>query len=309
MSLRETYDRTFDESCGKSIDATDCPECSGTLTTDGGETGCEDCGLIVDQYYIDHTHGPRVFNDDTETTQRTGSQLTPARHDRGLSAEIGFNRDANGNQVSSTKQWQLHRLRREHRRARYGSKAERNLAHALQEIARMASALDLSRSVAEEASQLYRQAQNHDLIRGRSLEMMAAGSLYATCRCRGLPRRQDEIATVARCTVKQVQTGYRSLNSELGIDAQTVTARTHVPRFASDCGVSAAVQARAYELAELADDEGISNGRNPAGVAAACLYLATKQRGGTQTQADFAAVADVTVPTLRARYYELRERV
>ncbi|WP_225317627.1 MULTISPECIES: transcription initiation factor IIB family protein [Haloferax] len=279
------------------------------LETEGGETRCDECGLIVDQYYIDHTHGPRVFDDDPEPTRRTGSRLTPARHDRGLSAEIGYNRDANGARLPSKKQWQLHRLRREHRRARFGSKAERNLAHALQEIARMASALDLSQSVAEEASQTYRRAQNHDLIRGRSLEMMAAGSLYATCRCRGLPRRLDEIATVARCTVEQVQTGYRALNSELRINAQTVTARAHVPRLASDCGVSAAVQGRAYELAELADDEGISNGRNPAGVAAACLYLATKQRGGTQTQADFSTVANVAVPTLRARYYELRERV
>ncbi|KAB1186617.1 MULTISPECIES: transcription initiation factor IIB family protein [Haloferax] len=309
MSLREIYERTFDESCGKSIDATDCPECDGRLATDGGETSCEACGLIVDHYYIDHTHGPRVFDDDPVPTRRTGGRLTPTRHDRGVSAEIGYNRDANGQRVSSEKQRQLHRLRREHRRARFGSKAERNLATALQEIARMGSALDLPYSVVEEASQTYRRAQQQDLIRGRSLEMMAAGSLYATCRARGLPRRQAEIANVARCTVIQVRTGYRVLNSELGIDAQIVTARTAVPRLASDCGVSSAIQARAYELAELADDDGITNGRNPMGVAAACLYLATKQHGGKQTQAEFATTADVTVPTLRARYYELTERV
>ncbi|WP_416838780.1 transcription initiation factor IIB [Haloferax sp. DFSO52] len=309
MSLREIYDRTFDESCGNTIDATDCPECDGSLETDGGETSCGVCGLIVDQYYFDHTHGPRVFDDNPATTRRTGSPLTPARHDRGISAEIGFNRDANGNRVSSRKQWQLHRLRREHRRARYGSKAERNLAHALQEISRMGCAMDLPRSVVEEASQLYRQAQQHDLIRGRSLEMMAAGSLYATCRARGLPRRQHEIAEVARCTVSQVQTGYRVLNSELGIETQTVTARTHIPRLASDCDVSSGVHARAYELAELADDVGITNGRNPAGVAAACVYLAGKELNAGRTQAECATVADVTIPTLRARYYELRETV
>ncbi|WP_231727740.1 transcription initiation factor IIB [Haloferax profundi] len=224
-----------------------------------------------------------------------------------MSAEIGYNRDANGQRVSPKKRRQLHRLRREHRRARFGSKAERNLATALQDIARMGSALDLPYSVTEEASQIYRRAQKHDLIRGRSLEMLAAGSLYATCRARGLPRRQDEIADVARCTLDQVRTGYRVLNSELGIDAQAVTARTHVPRLASDCDVSADVHARAFELAELADEVGIANGRNPAGVAAACLYLAGKELGGTQTQAEFAAAADVTVPTLRARYYELSD--
>ncbi|NLV03603.1 transcription initiation factor IIB family protein [Haloferax alexandrinus] len=308
MALRDIYERTFDESCGKTIDATDCPECDGTLTTEGGETGCDECGLIVNQYYIDHTHGPRVFDDDPEPMRRTGSRLTPARHDYGVSAEIGYKRDANGNRVSSKKQWQLHRLRREHRRARYGSKAERNLAHALQEIARMSSALDLPRSVVEEASQVYRQAQHRDLIRGRSIEMMAAGSLYAACRCRGLQRRPGEIGSVARCTADQLRTGYRALKVDMEIEPQIVTARTYVPRLASDCRVTSEVNARAYELADLADRDRITNGRNPAGVAAACLYLAGNERGSAKTQAEFAAAADVTVSTLRARYYELRER-
>lgn len=308
MSLREIYDRSFDESCGKSIGATECPECDGRLRTDGGETRCVDCGLIVDQYYLDHAHGPRIF-DDTESKRRTGSTLRPSRHDHGLSAEIGYKRDATGNTLSGKKRSQLHRLRREHRRARFESKAERNLATALQDIARMASALDLPQSVVEEACQTFRQAQNADLIRGRSLEMIAAGSLYATCRCRGLPWTQEDIGDVARCTVDQVRTGYRVLNSELGVKAQVVSARTHVPRLASACGVSTTVQSRAYELATIADDEGISNGRNPAGVAAACLYLAGKEHGVRLTQAEVASTADVTVATLRKRYTELSERV
>ncbi len=99
MSLREIYERTFDESCGQSIDASECPECDGRLVTDSGETACEACGLIVDQYYFDHTHGPHVFDEDPHSVPQTGGQLTPARHDRGVSAEIGYNRDANGRTV------------------------------------------------------------------------------------------------------------------------------------------------------------------------------------------------------------------
>ncbi|WP_239640693.1 transcription initiation factor IIB [Haloferax denitrificans] len=309
MSLREIYDRTFDESCGKSIDASECPECDGRLRTDGGETACEGCGLIVDQYYFDHTHGPRVFDEDPHSVPRTGGKLTPTRHDRGVSAEIGYNRDANGRTVSSKKRRQLYRLRREHRRARFESKGERNLATALGEIIRMGSALDLSWSLIEEASQLYRHAQDADLIRGRSVEMIAAGSLYATCRRRGLPRPRAEIASVARCSCDQVQTGYRALNSELGIDAQVVTARTYVTRLGSDSGLSTRVQSRAYELATTADEDGITNGRNPAGVAAACLYLAGTEHDVAPTQTELAALADVSVPTLRARYVELTELV
>lgn len=308
MSLRDVYENGFDEECGKELSAEACPECSGDLATEGGEVSCTECGLVVDEYRFDH--GPRrTFPDDVRNREQTGPPLTNARHDRGLSSEIGFGSDARGDELSSRKRRQLGRLRTQHNRARWGSKAERNLATACSEIARMTSALDLPRSVREEASVLFRRAQNEDLILGRSIETVAAGCVYAACRVRGIARPIEEVAAVAKCTEDKVTLGFRLLNVEFGLETQIVAVGRRIPRLASECGASTAVERRATELAALAEESGIANGRNPAGVAAACLYLASQETGTGLTQAELAAVANVTTLTLRNRYYELQELV
>jgi len=173
----------------------------------------------------------------------------------------------------------------------------------------MTGALGLSRGMREEASSIYRAAQDANLIRGRSIETMAAGSIYAACRCRGHPRLLGEIAEVAQCAKDKVELGYRVLNAELGLDAQVVQVTEHIPRLAAAVDASDRVRHRAVELAELADDAGITNGRNPAGVAAACLYVADQEFEAEYTQAELARLADVTPLTLRKRYYELQEQV
>ncbi|MDY6765911.1 MAG: TRAM domain-containing protein, partial [Candidatus Nanohaloarchaea archaeon] len=64
-------------------------------------------------------------DDGEEDPRRTGSPRTVARHDDGLSTEIGRSTEGTGRALSGRKRGQLGRLRREHRRARFRSKAER----------------------------------------------------------------------------------------------------------------------------------------------------------------------------------------
>ena len=63
----------------------------------------------------------------------------------------------------------------------------------------------------------------------------------------------------------------------------------------------------ARELATLTLEAGIENGRHPAGVAAAYLYIASRELDYSHTQADLARAADVTPATIRERFYELHE--
>ncbi|PSP70693.1 transcription initiation factor IIB, partial [Halobacteriales archaeon QH_6_68_27] len=53
--------------------------------------------------------------------------------------------------------------------------------------------------------------------------------------------------------------------------------------------------------------EGLVAGRNPAGVAAACLYTAADERDHPLTQERAADAADVTPVTLRSTYKDLRD--
>src|SRR6056297_966146 len=98
MATRHSYETGFDEDVRTESSANQCPECDGRVTTNAVETVCEDCGLVIDEQRIDH--GPEWRAYDAEKRERTGAPLTAARHDRGLSTEIGRGTHEDGNQLS-----------------------------------------------------------------------------------------------------------------------------------------------------------------------------------------------------------------
>ncbi|WP_123539305.1 transcription initiation factor IIB [Halosimplex salinum] len=305
MATRDIYESGFDEDVRTESSANQCPECDGRVTTNAVETVCEDCGLVIDEQRIDH--GPEWRAYDDEECKRTGAPLTAARHDRGLSTEIGRGTDAKGNEISGQKRRRLARMRREQTRGRWRSKAERNLAHGLGEVRRLASALELSDSVRDQACQLFRSAQNEDLLRGRSIEAIAAASVYGACRCNGRAVILDEVADTARVELSRVRNAYKTLNTELGLPTPPRRPQSFIPRFASELDVSDTVRQRAFELAKSAEETIISNGCQPTGVAAACLYKAAREQGQFLTQTDLAEVAETTPVTIRTRWNELEE--
>ncbi|MBX0296844.1 transcription initiation factor IIB [Haloarcula nitratireducens] len=210
MATREIYESGFDEDVRTESSANQCPECDGRVTTNAVETVCEDCGLVIDEQRIDH--GPEWRAYDDEKRERTGAPLTAARHDRGLSTEIGRGTDAKGDELSGQKRRRLARMRREQTRGRWRSKAERNLAHGLGEVRRLASALELSDSVRDQACQLFRSTQNEDLLRGRSIEAIAAACLYKAGQEQGKWMTQSDVAETGNVTPTTIRTHHKTLD-------------------------------------------------------------------------------------------------
>ncbi|MGQ4557245.1 TFIIB-type zinc ribbon-containing protein [Halobellus sp. GM3] len=306
MATRDIYETGFDEDVRTESSANQCPECDGRVTTNAAETVCEDCGLVIDEQRIDHGPEWRTCDDECE---RTGAPLTAARHDRGLSTEIGRGTDAKGNEISGQKRRRLARMRREQTRGRWRSKAERNLAHGLGEVRRLASALEVSDSVRDQACQLFRSAQDEDLLRGRSIEAIAAASVYGACRCNGLSRLVDDVSEMARVAESRVTNAYKTLNEELGLPAEPVSPSMFVPRLASDLECTDEIRQRARTLAEQAEERGVTTGVHPAGFAAACLYKAGREEGRWLTQSEAADVANASKATVRAHRDTLEEQV
>ncbi|MCU4744465.1 transcription initiation factor IIB family protein [Natronoglomus mannanivorans] len=296
------YTTTFDEDVQTT---TECPDCSGSVRTATGETICEECGLVLEDTQLDR--GPDWNRYDEQTEKRTGAPLTPTRHDRGLSTEIGRYQDGNGNSLSSRKRRQLNRLRREQSRARWQSRANRNLGYGLGEVRRLSSSLGFSESLRDQACVLFRRAHSESLCIGRSLEAVAAASVYAACRCTGLGRSRTEIAARARCDLGRLTNAYNTMNCELELPARPISVADQIPKLATELEVPERVRRRALEFAQAAADAGITVGRRPSGVAAGCLYLAAEQCGLCLSQREIATVAGVSPTTLRCRRDELLE--
>jgi transcription initiation factor TFIIB len=295
----ETADRT-EETATVAVD--ECPECGGRTRVDSAERVCTDCGLVVDADRIDHGPEWRSFADDDTNPKRTGAPLTRSRHDRGLSTEIG-----RSTRVKGRKRRRLARMRTQHNRARISTKRDRNKVYAYTEIRRLTGALGLPNSVRDTACTLFDSAQDESLLRGRSLEGFAAACVYVACRTADVARTVGEVCDAAKATEDEHRAAFDAMNRELGLPIGPTGPAEYLPRFASGLGVDAEIERRAGELAERAVEEGIANGRNPVGVAAACLYTAARKLDADCTQQEAADVADVTPVTVRRTYVDLTE--
>ncbi|WP_128905997.1 transcription initiation factor IIB [Halorubrum amylolyticum] len=304
----ETVDRAAttggDETAGADEAAAreTCPECGGRTRVDAAERVCTDCGLVVEADRIDHGPEWRSFGDDDTNPKRTGAPLTRSRHDRGLSTEIG-----RSTKVKGRKRRRLARMRTQHNRARISTKRDRNKVYAYTEVRRLTGALGLPDSVRDAACALFDSAQAESLLRGRSLEGFAAACVYVACRTADVARTVGEICAEAKATEDEHRAAFDAMNRELGLPIAPTGPAEYLPRFASDLDCDADVERRAGELAERAVEEGIANGRNPVGVAAACLYTAARELDADCTQQEAADAADVTPVTVRRTYADLTE--
>ncbi len=291
-----------------------CPECgSNHLSKDysRAELVCQDCGLVIDEDLIDHGPEWRAFDSEQrEKRARTGSPMTYMIHDKGLSTMISWkNRDSYGKSIPTRNRAQLFRLRKWQRRIRISNATERNLASALSSLDRMASGMNLPRTVRETAAMIYRKAALKNLIRGRSVESVTAASLYAACRQCHVPRTLDEIAQIANMSRKEIGRNYRYVSRELGLKLLPTTPRDYISRFCSELKLSGDTQGKVMEILKEAADAELTSGRGPTGIAAASIYVASILCGERRTQREVSEVAGVTEVTIRNRYKELAEKL
>jgi len=275
------------------------------------ELVCGSCGLVIETNIIDQGPEWRAFDSDQRLRRaRVGSPMTYTIHDKGLSTMIDWrNRDSYGRTISTKNRAQLYRLRKWQRRIRVSNATERNLAFALSELDRMASALGLHQNVRESAAIIYRRAVEQNLIRGRSIEGVAASALYASCRQCSVPRTLDEIGEVSRVSRKEIGRTYRFVARELSLKLHPTSPIDYIPRFCSGLNLDGAVQAKSISILRAASERELTSGRGPTGVAAAAIYIASIQCDQRRTQREVAEVAGVTEVTIRNRYKELAEEL
>jgi len=286
-----------------------CPECGGInlfWNKDKGEVICKDCGLVVEEKMIDFGQEWREFDSDqADKRRRTGAPMTYTQFDQGLGTEVGKKADLyklggkSKNKFFRLRKWQY----------RISTAIERNLKLALAELKRVSSYLKLPKSVEEESARIYTLAVQRGLVRGRSMESVVAGSLYAACRRHDVPRTLDELGEASGIEKKEIGRTYRFITRELGITILPSNPADYIARFASSLRLDAETQSRAIEILEKAQTAELTSGRGPTGIAAAALYVSALIHGKKRTQREVADVAGVTEVTIRNRYKELLDKL
>jgi len=286
-----------------------CPRCGkNNLVTDteSGELFCGECGFVIDERVSNF--GPeRTFSDNTVNKSRTGDRTSLTRHDQGLSTVISpINKDSSGKPLSASMKTSLKQLRIWDSRSRSNRGVDRNLQQALSELLKIKEKLFLSDAVVEKAAYIYRKALEKKLVRGRSISALIAASLYAACRESGIPRTLNEISNSGNIRRKELSVCYRLLLKELDLKMPVLDAVSCIAKISSNTELSEKTKRLAVKILRKAGKEQLMAGKDPMGMAASALYLASLETRDNITQRAIAEASGVTEVTIRNRCKNLK---
>lgn len=280
-----------------------CPECESKTVyiPETGETVCRICGLVVSEGEASLGPDSQVFTPEQRERVRYGPGRNIMIYDHGLSSEIKY--------LDVRNDPQYMRLRKLDQRTKIDETKARNLTYALSDINRICEKLGKPRLIKEKSAEIYRQALDEDLIRGRTIDGIAAASVYTACR---LLRNPTTLTAVSKASGKdkgKLARLYRFLHDELNISPPNPDVLTYIVKYGEGLNLSENVIQVASIYLNKASDLKLTIGRGPQGMAGACIYLACKNTGIRCTQQEIANMAKVTEVTIRNRYKELEEEL
>ena len=287
-----------------------CGECNNShIVQDfvNGELICQNCGYVISTTLIDQTPEWKSFDyQQGDALSRVGAPTTLSIHDMGLSTTISWqNKDHAGRNLSSEERDKIFRLRKWDNRSKKTDSTDRHLADALSSITMICSKLNLSSNIVETSSLLYRSVLKRGLVKGRTIQGIAAASVYMACRQCEIIRSLEEIAQVSNITKKEAAKNYRFLLNSFNSKVPLVTPGHHISKIISKLELSGETEILAIKILNSVSKMKMTVGRTPSGMASACVYISTIIRGDKITQSEIAREAQVTEVTIRNRYKEL----
>jgi transcription initiation factor TFIIB len=188
---------------------------------------------------------------------------------------------------------------------------EHHLRKAFTSIERVANRIDMDVSVINLAESTYEQYHDQREYPIDDIEDMALACLYIAAKYNGNPIIPEDITQEDPVTTDRQPLLRRSkdITSDLSLDLEGLLEITpFVDRICDNLDqTDDAIKERAKEIVEVAQEGNVTSGKKPAAVAAAAIYNAALDEGGTLTQTKIATAADVSEVTIRSRYQEQRE--
>jgi transcription initiation factor TFIIB len=172
---------------------------------------------------------------------------------------------------------------------------------AMNELQILSEKLHIPSAIKELAAVIYRKALEEDLTRGRSIAAIVAAATYAACRFTKTPKTLNDIVKVSSRSRGEVSRAYRLIVSTLKIEMPSHDPIGYVSRIAEKVRISGKAQGVAVKILRQAKRKRIIMGKDPAGVAAAALYIACQLESENVTQKEVAEAAGTTEVTVRNR--------
>ncbi|MFX1498982.1 MAG: transcription initiation factor IIB family protein [Promethearchaeota archaeon] len=285
----------------------DCCEDPNIEERDGNKV-CLNCGIIIERTYVGNER--RAYTaEEVQTRRRT----EPRWRDFGPRTMLPSTKtDSKGKSIGPKEQALFSRLSKIQNSLI--SSIERNFWEAKPKLKMLTSKLNIPEYISETAWKVYSIVAKKKLTMGRSINGFIAGSLYAAIRVHDFPRLLDEVCeaslTPRRTVHRSLAMIIREVLPELGLRYQPITAESLVFRFGNELDLPMAVQKHAIDMLRKASENGLKRtGKDPKGLAAACIYIAAKDGSIRKTQSLVADIAKITEVTLRSRAKQIKRKL
>ncbi|MGQ9780777.1 MAG: transcription initiation factor IIB [Nitrososphaeria archaeon] len=283
-----------------------CPFCHLGLIVDSasGELICPKCGVVIRDRAVDeHPEWKAIDLEDKQKRVRVGAPLTYLLHDEGLSTLVGdrpygytstFKQANDARKIKST--YSMIRV----------SADERSLMKLLEKIEDLATKLSLPNNVAETAAYLIRSSKMKAFAKNKGQKEIAAAMIYLACRLCNVNRTLKEVADLADLREKDVAKYYRALAQNFSASpVSRPRISNYVTKLSNILNLSTKVERLALDLSSKVEVSEIALGKNPAGLAAACVHIACTLFDESISSDDIAAELGVTPLTVRNRTKEI----
>ena len=194
------------------------------------------------------------------------------------------------------------------------SSIERNFWEAKPKLKMLCSKLNIPDYISDSAWKIYSLVAKKKLTMGRSINGFIAGALYAAIRVHDFPRLLDEVCesslTPRRTVHRSLAMIIREILPELNLKYQPIKAETLIYRFSNNLELPMEIQKCAIEMLKTASKNGLKRtGKDPKGLAAACIYIAARDGNMRKTQSTVADIAKITEVTLRSRAKQIKNKL
>ncbi|MGP6207122.1 transcription initiation factor IIB [Cuniculiplasma sp. SKW3] len=291
-----------------------CKDCnSDQIFTDysRGEIFCGNCGAILEENLIEKD--PDIFDSISENGDKTlpsPNTNTYMSHDRNLRTEISNGRyDGTGKLIKGKNKETVYRLLKAQNLSKVNNSNERRHIKAIQYINGFSARLGMPDDMREMVGKAFKEALSRKITKGRNTEYIVASLIYAVFRNYGYPRTLHEIAEELGLERKRIGRYYREMIREINMEQRMPDIQYFISFYSRKLNLSKEVSAEGVNIYFLADSAGIKDGKTPAGLAAAILYVACKKCGSKVTQSQLSKISGVTEVTIRTRYKEIIKRL
>ncbi|KAI9098284.1 cyclin-like protein [Phlyctochytrium arcticum] len=161
----------------------------------------------------------------------------------------------------------------------------------------------------ESAQRFFNLAVINNFTKGRRLNDVAAACLYIQCRRDKTAHMLIDFADALSTNVYKLGASFLKLVQILHIDLPLVDPALYISRFAAKLDFeekTGTVIRDANRLVQRMNRDWIQLGRRPAGICAACLFIAARMNGFKRTHREIVLVVKICEATLRKRLKEFQ---